>query len=99
MSTCIPPGPTSTTQINAAKSEARIDGASFVDEFGCALDPASTDWDAEAYAVYCQDRGIEGADKNALWPLYQAELVAATQYLAEGHELLVTTAGTEHNLT
>lgn len=80
-------------QANAVKAEARIDAACFVDEFGEALDPAATDWDATAFDGVASKLDL-GAERDALWPVYQTELVAATRCLADGHEMLA-----DHNLT
>lgn len=86
-------------QRNAVKCEARLDAVSFVDEFSEALDPAATDWDGEAWAIACSKLSLPKADIDALWPVYQGELVAATRYLNDGHELLTHGVGADHNLT
>ena len=60
-------------------------GDVFADEFpGESLDPSTTDWDGEAWAI---DRSKLGIDDDAfldrrLWPVYQAALVARTEELA-----------------
>ena len=87
---------------NQIKRVARITAQTFVDEFNEALDPAKTDWDAAAWeADRAEALGTDATseDAKAGFLVYQAELVAATQYLADGHELLVTTAGDANNLT
>lgn len=65
---------------------AHEDAAAFVEEFGEALDPAATDWDAEAFAT---SRGsaplydvLPEELWDAAWPIYQAALVAETERLA-----------------
>lgn len=72
----------STQAAEAVLLAARQDAQAFVDEFGQPIDPSATDWDAEAFAMVAADLRLDGDDRNELWPIYQAELVAETARLA-----------------
>lgn len=73
------------------RKKAREDAAIFFDEFGEALDPESTDWDAVAFQTTFE--GLPQETKYALqeckecyalaWDFYSDELVAETRRLAE----------------
>ena len=56
---------------------AKADAASFVAEFNCELDPSETDWDAVAWGL-C-DLGDFEADRDDLWPLYEAQIAFHTK--------------------
>jgi hypothetical protein len=59
------------------------DAALFVEEFAAPLDPAATDWDAEAWTVSRRELNLTPEQADALWPVYQSALVAETQRLAQ----------------
>jgi hypothetical protein len=67
------------TLIDRAKALARAAAAGFFEEFGEALDPERTDWDATAWGE--DNRHLPEADRDELWPIYQSELVAETERL------------------
>ena len=56
---------------------AKDDAQDFCDEFGEVLNPAETDWDCRAWQL-C-DLGDFESRRDALWPLYQDQLVSYTQ--------------------
>lgn len=63
-------------------AEARDDARTFVDEFRVALDPETTDWDADAYEQSPLAKEAEEELGVAAWPTYQRALIAETQRLA-----------------
>jgi hypothetical protein len=63
------------------RDAARADAELFVDEFHAPLDPAKTDWDAVAWGETSRELRLEKDEDEALWPVYEAELVAETERL------------------
>lgn len=63
----------------AVLEEAMSDALAFVEEFGEPIDPASTDWDGEAWGEVCRHYSLDAFEfYDELWPIYQAALVAET---------------------
>ncbi len=65
------------------EKRAKLTAASFVEEFGEPLDPATTDWDAVAWNEDRRGLGLNPAssDHDEWWPIYQASLIAETEQL------------------
>jgi hypothetical protein len=79
------------TPIEQAEALAKRAAAGFVREFGEPLDPAETDWDGMAWSLDVGAIRTEAGERlepdqvDALWPAYQAALVAETRRLCGGH--------------
>lgn len=65
------------------EAQAKADAAAFFAEFGEALDPATTDWDATAWGDLTPTLHASDDALALLWDLYQEILVAETERLAD----------------
>ncbi len=72
-----------TTTVDDAIGAAKAAAYAFFGEFEEPLDPAETDWDATAWTIDAQKLRLSPEQQEALWPVYQAVLVARTRELSE----------------
>lgn len=69
-------------QINEIEAAAKKTAVLFVDEFGEALNPATTDWDGVAWANDADELSFAVDDFwGEAWAVYQVALVAETERL------------------
>lgn len=69
-------------------AEAKADAALFVEEFNEALNPAATDWDAEAWALGDAHHAADASESSGDgWELYQSTLIAETLRLVTEAEV------------